>query len=214
MASRQKTLIMILDILVVLSVFCAVFGMVFSKSNAVLVSSGLGAFKYYTVLSNVFCALTFLVCVVYFLIGKVEILPKILYLLHLAGSSVVSVTLIVVLVYLGPSLGYGPMFSGVCFWLHLLAPVLAIISQILIKHEKSLKAVNTLWAVVPTIMYGIGYIAVNAANWTGKSNPMTDIYGFLKWGWGVGAVLLVAVCLLNWLMALLFWKLGRSNTDN
>ncbi len=119
-----------------------------------------------------------------------------------------------VLVYLGPSLGYGPMFSGVCFWLHLPAPVLAIISQMLLKHEKSLKTVNTLWAVVPTIMYGIGYIAVNAANWTGKSNPMTDIYGFLKWGWGVGAVLLVAVCLLNWLMALLFWRLGRNNTDN
>jgi hypothetical protein len=213
MKNGQKTLIMILDILLVLSVFYAVFGMVFSKNDAVLVTSGLGAFKYYTVLSNMLCALTSLICVVYLLISKTESLPKALYILHLAGSSVVSVTLIVVLVYLGPSLGYGPMFSGVCFWLHLLAPVLAIISQILIKHEKSLKAVNTLWAVVPTIMYGIGYIAVNAANWTGKSNPMTDIYGFLKWGWGVGAVLLVAVCLLNWLMALLFWRLGR-NTDN
>lgn len=214
MKNGQKTLIMILDILVVLSVFYAVFGMVFSKNDAVLVTSGLGAFKYYTVLSNLLCALTSLICVVHLLISKAESLPKALYILHLAGSSVVSVTLIVVLVYLGPSLGYGSMFSGVCFWLHLFAPVLAIISQILIKHEKSLKAVNTLWAVVPTIIYGIGYIAVNAANWTGKSNPRTDIYGFLKWGWGVGALLLVAVCLLNWLMALLFWRLGRNNTDN
>ena len=70
MKNRQKTLIMILDILVVLSVVYAVFGMVFSKNDAVLVTSGLGAFKYYTVLSNVFCALTALICVVSLLIGK------------------------------------------------------------------------------------------------------------------------------------------------
>ena len=213
MASRKMTLIMILDILIVLSVFYAVFGMVFSKNDAVLVTSGLGAFKYYTVLSNLLCALTSLACVVYLLISKSETLPKVLYILHLAGSSVVSVTLIVVLVYLGPSLGYGSMFSGVCFWLHLFAPLLTIVSQILLKHEKSLRTVGSLWAVVPTIIYGIGYIAVNAANWTGKSNPKTDIYGFLKWGWGVGALLLVAVCLLNWLIALLFWKLGRDRNS-
>lgn len=213
MKNRQKTLIMILDILVVLSVVYAVFGMVFSKNDAVLVTSGIGAFKYYTVLSNLLCALTSLICVVYLLFGKAENLPNVLYLLHMAGSSVVSVTLIVVLVYLGPSLGYGPMFSGVCFWLHLFAPVLGIITQMLLRHEESLKARSSLWAVVPTILYGIGYIAVNAANWTGKSNPRTDIYGFLKWGWGVGAVLLIAVCLLNWLMALLFWRLGRSRNS-
>ena len=213
MKNRQKTLIMILDILVVLSVVYAVFGMVFSKNDAVLVTSGIGAFKYYTVLSNLLCALTSLICVVYLLFGKAENLPNELYLLHMAGSSVVSVTLIVVLVYLGPSLGYGPMFSGVCFWLHLFAPVLGIITQMLLTHEEGLKSRSSLWAVVPTILYGIGYIAVNAANWTGKSNPRTDIYGFLKWGWGVGAVLLIAVCLLNWLMALLFWRLGRSRNS-
>ncbi len=93
MKNGQKTLIMILDILLVLSVFYAVFGMVFSKNDAVLVTSGLGAFKYYTVLSNLLCALTSLICVVYLLISKTESLPKALYILHLAGSSVVSVTL-------------------------------------------------------------------------------------------------------------------------
>ena len=65
---KRRILILILDILVVLSVAYAVLGMVFAKDNSALVTGGRGAFKYYTVLSNVFCALTSLVCVIFMLI--------------------------------------------------------------------------------------------------------------------------------------------------
>ena len=211
---RRRILILILDILVVLSVAYAVLGMVFAKDNSALVTGGRGAFKYYTVLSNVFCALTSLVCVIFMLARKDRSLPVPLYLLHLAGSCVVSVTLIVVIIFLGPTMGFGNMFVGVCFWLHLFAPVLSIISQMLLRPQKEIRLRSTVFAVVPTILYGAVYIIVNAVNWTGKSNPVTDMYGFLRWGWSIGAMLLVAICLINWLVAVLFRKCAGKGKTN
>ena len=188
--------------------------MVFAKDNSALVTGGRGAFKYYTVLSNVFCALTSLVCVIFMLARKDRSLPVPLYLLHLAGSCVVSVTLIVVIIFLGPTMGFGNMFVGVCFWLHLFAPVLSIISQMLLRPQKEIRLRSTVFAVVPTILYGAVYIIVNAVNWTGKSNPVTDMYGFLRWGWAIGAMLLVAICLINWLVAVLFRKCAGKGKTN
>ena len=211
---KRRILILILDILVVLSVTYAVLGMVFAKDNSALVTGGRGAFKYYTVLSNVFCAVTSLVCVIFMLARKDSTLPVPLYLLHLAGSSVVSVTLIVVIIFLGPTMGFGIMFVGVCFWLHLFAPVLSIISQMLLRPQKEIRLRSTVWAVVLTILYGAVYIIVNAVNWTGKSNPVTDMYGFLRWGWAIGAMLLVAICLINWLVAVLFRKCAGKGKTN
>ena len=47
--------VLILDLMVVAIVSYAVLGMIFTRRNGVLVSGGWSAFKYYTVLSNVFC---------------------------------------------------------------------------------------------------------------------------------------------------------------
>jgi len=210
----RRALILAQDILVVFFVAYAVIGMITAKKDSVLVTRGLGAFKYYTVLSNILCAITSLVCVIYMLFNMTngdKALPNGLYILHLTGCSVVSVTFIVVMIFLGPTFGYPLMFTGVSFWLHLVAPVLSIVAQILLKQQKPLRLRATLWAVVPTIIYGIVYVSVNAANWTGKSNRATDIYGFLTWGWGIGAVILISICVINWLIALLYWKLGKPD---
>ena len=55
----KRILIFALDVLVFALVLFAVIKMVGIRRNGALVSGGLGAFKYYTVLSNVFCALSF-----------------------------------------------------------------------------------------------------------------------------------------------------------
>lgn len=199
----------LLDLLVVAFVCYAVMGMFFSRRNGVLVAGGWSAFKYYTVLSNVFCSLSCLCSALCFMLRKEPVLPSWLYLFRLMGSSVVTVTLLVVLFFLGPRFGYPMMFEGVNLWLHLIAPVLAIIGQLMLKTGNRLPFSASLWGIVPTAVYGVVYITVNAVGWTGKSNPATDIYRFLYWGWGVGAVIFLGLFLINWLVSVLFWRTGR-----
>jgi len=202
--------VLILDLMVVAIVSYAVLGMIFTRRNGVLVSGGWSAFKYYTVLSNVFCVFSCLAAIIHFIIGKGKADPSWLYVFRLMGSSVVSVTLLVVIFFLGPIYGYGMMFTGVSFWLHLVAPVAAIISQLLLKPGSQLPFRTSFWGIAPTAAYGIVYISVNAVGWTGASNPETDFYRFLYWGWGVGVAVFLGVFLINWLVSVLYWRLGRK----
>lgn len=207
----RKIILYVSEILIVALVAYSVIGMVTTRNESALMMSGIRAFKFYTVLSNVFCALSSLFVLIFFFTEKRTALPVWLYLFRLMGSCVVTVTLVVVLLFLGPTMGWGLMFSGVCLWLHLVVPVLSIIAQILQQPEREVPFWKTVLAVAPTIVYGTVYITVNAVGWTGKSNRVTDFYGFLTWGWGIGIVILLAICLMNWLAAILYWKLDRRN---
>lgn len=206
----RSLLIFLLDLMVVAVVAYAVMKMVESTKGGALVSGGLGALKYYTVLSNVFCAVSCLCSVCHFLIKRSSDLPSWLYVFRLMGSSVVSVTFLVVILFLGLVYGYRLMFSGVNLWLHLIAPVAAIIGQLLLKSERKLRLRTSFWGIVPTVFYGVGYISVNALQWTGQSNPTTDFYRFLSWGWGIGCAIFLIIFLINWLVALLYWAVGRK----
>ncbi|MBR6084428.1 MAG: hypothetical protein IKP61_02285 [Spirochaetales bacterium] len=206
----KRILIFVLDVLVVSFVLFAMSRMVRIRKDGALVSGGLGAFKYYTVLSNVFCALSCLCSALCFLIRRKADLPSWLYVFRLMGSSVVSVTFLVVLFFLGLIYGYKQMFTGVSFWLHLVGPVSAIASQLLMKQAKPMPLRTSFWGIAPTVLYGVFYISVNAVQWTGESNPTTDFYRFLAWGWGIGVVIYLAIFLINWLVSLLYWSVGRK----
>lgn len=205
-----RVLVFLLDILVVAVVAYAVIKMIESTKGGALVSGGLGALKYYTVLSNIFCALSCLCAALHFIITKGKALPSWLYVFRLMGSSVVSVTFLVVVFFLGSVYGYKLMFTGVSFWLHLVGPVLAIASQLLMKQAKPMPLRTSFWGIAPTVLYGVFYISVNAVQWTGESNPTTDFYRFLAWGWGIGIVIYLAIFLINWLVSLLYWYVGRK----
>ena len=206
----RKILVFFLDLLVFVSVQYAVLKMIGARKGGVLSSGGLGAFKYYTVLSNIFCALSCLYCVFFYIFKDGAPLPPWLYVFRLMGTSVVSVTLIVVILFLGWIYGYKSMFTGVSFWLHLVAPVLAIVGQILLKPARPMPFRTSFWGIAPTVVYGIFYISVNAIGWTGTSNRRTDFYNFLRWGWGIGVAIFLVIFLINWSVSLLYWKVGRK----
>ena len=207
----RRILVFLLDLVVVAVVTYAVIKMVESSRNSTLVSGGLGALKYYTVLSNIFCALSCLCAVLHFIITRGRNLPSWLYVFRLMGSSVVSVTFLVVVMFLGIIYGYRLMFTGVSFWLHLIGPVAAIAGQILLKQERPMPLRTSFLGIAPTVAYGIGYISVNAVQWTGASNPATDFYSFLYWGWGIGCAIFLGIFLINWLVSLLYWSVGRKS---
>ena len=206
----SRKLTVILDILIVVLVFFALILMMTAPSEDSLSAKGWTAFKYYTVQSNVLCALSSIAALAYALIKRNGTVPDALYVFQLAGTTVVTVTFLVVIGFLGPVYGYGYMYLRANLFFHLIVPVISMVKMLFVKPKRKYPLSVTLWGILPTFLYGAVYAIINAVGWTGKSNPATDIYGFLFWGWGIGAVFLISICLLSWLVTVFFWGISRK----
>ena len=199
-----------MDLLIVTLVIFATVLMVQNRHSTHLASGGWSAFKYYTSLSNVFCALSCLCSLAFFVVKGGKVLPERLYMFRLMGSAVVMVTFLVVVCFLGPVYGYRYMYKGANLWFHLIVPLLSVPEMLLQRPPRRLPLRVTIWGILPTLLYGVVYLIVNAVNWTGSRNPATDIYGFLFWGWGIGSVFLIVICFISWLAAVFYWLLGQK----
>lgn len=172
----------------------------FRKNGAWQVSHGLKQFRYFTVLSNALCAIGALAVAISQAGGS---LPHPVFLLKYLGTASVTVTILTVFLFLGPSQGYGNVLSGDFFYMHLLGPLLAILSFCLLEKRRMTFGTAMLGAL-PVLLYGAVYLykvilAPEAERWE-------DFYGFNKAGlWPVaGAVMLVgtcAVCVLFWMVS-------------
>lgn len=156
---------------------------------------GLKAFRYFTVLSNAFSALAALVMAVCQITGAVS--PAALTLKYL-GTVSVTVTLLTVFVFLGPTQGYRPLLSGDSFFMHLAGPLLAIVSYVFLeRRDMTLPAALT--GILPVLLYGIVYL--KKVVYSPEDRRWEDFYGFNRGGrWPVsfGAMIVgtAAICVL------------------
>ena len=153
--------------------------------------------RYFTALSNLFCAAAALALALARL-GGVPSMPLLLF--KYVGTIAVLVTLLTVLLFLGPHYGYKMLFSGPDLWLHLVCPLLALLSYLL-WDRAPLSLATALLGVLPVLLYGLLYLrrVVFQQRWE-------DFYGFNrggKWPLSFAAMLLGAV-----LLCLLFLLLG------
>lgn len=153
--------------------------------------------RYFTALSNLFCAAAALALALARL-GGVPSMPLLLF--KYVGTIAVMVTLLTVLLFLGPHYGYKMLFSGPDLWLHLVCPLLALLSYLL-WDRAPLSLATALLGVLPVLLYGLLYLrrVVFQQRWE-------DFYGFNrggKWPLSFAAMLLGAV-----LLCLLFLLLG------
>lgn len=158
---------------------------------------GLKAFRFFTVLSNAFSALAALTLALCELRGDA---PAGALMFKYMATVSVTITLLTVLLFLGPTQGYGPMLHGENLFMHLIGPLMAIGSYGLLEKQP-LSLPQALLGVVPVALYGVVYywkvIAVP------EPERWDDFYGFNKGGrWpiacaamGIGSILL---CLLYW----------------
>ena len=172
----------------------------FRKDGAWDIDRGLKQFRFFTVLSNTFCAVAALMMAVSQLGGDVP--QPVLQIKYMATVSV-TVTLLTVLLFLAPTQGgYIKWLSGDFFYMHLLGPVLAIASFCLLeKREMTLAAAMT--GIIPMLLYGAVYLykvmlAPEERRWK-------DFYGFNqneKWPFACAAMLVgaSAICVLFWVV--------------
>ena len=155
------------------------------------------SFRYFTVLSNLFCALAALVLLLCELFGAMPLWATTLK--YMATVSV-TVTFLTVLVFLWPSLGtvHG-LWDGPEFVMHLSTPLLAIFSFVCFEQQ-GLSAWIIPLGVLPVLLYGVLYFhrVMVVRTWE-------DMYGFNKNGqWKLSFALML---LGTAVVALLLWAL-------
>ena len=177
--------------------------MLFSRSDMALTAIGLYSLKYFTVLSNLLLGAASLVYAVFLVrfLRTGSAVPRWAHLLKFMATVATTVTLMTVLLFLGPVLGYAPMFVGANLWFHLIVPVAAIVEFVLFDVSHGLAFRETLLGVAPTLLYGIGYCGNILLNGVGEFSNTNDWYGFTMWGVQYMPVVFAVMLLATWLFA-------------
>jgi hypothetical protein len=142
-------------------------------------------FRFFTTLSNLFCAAAALIMVT---VGENP--PLWALLLKYIGTAAVTVTMLTVCCFLLPvTKNWKAMFGGAELFLHLICPLLAIVSFLL--EKTAMPAWIIPLGVLPVILYGFLYLykvlrAPEERRWE-------DFYYLNRDGkWGLSFVLMVA----------------------
>lgn len=193
---------LILNIIIVIFTIVGITLMVTGRAGeGALQASGIENFKFYTVLTNVFCGIVSLIFLILTVAGKDT--GK-LNLLKLAALCGVVITFAVVAFFFGPLYGYPQFYQRGNLFFHLLLPVTAMAEFLLIRRPR-IPFRHTVIAAVPTLLYGIGYMLNILINGIGGPWPYTnDFYAFLSWGWTVGILIFCGITLTAFGTACLF----------
>ena len=199
---------LILNLIIVIFAVIGIILMLTSKAEeGALQSSGLENFKFYTVLTNVFCgivALIYLICI----FAKKDI--RKMAALKLAAVCGVAITFAVVAFMFGPLYGFLQFYKRGNLFFHLLLPVAAMTEFILVKRKK-IPFKFTVYAAIPTLLYAIGYLLNILINGIGGAWPDTnDFYGFLNWGWPVGIAIFTGIPLTAFGVANIFRAISNK----
>ena len=175
-----------------------------SRGVDALTATGLISLKYFTVLSNLLLGAASLVYAVYmvrYLRGG-HLVPQWAHRLKFAATVAVTVTLMTVLLFLGPTMGYAAMFAGVNLWLHLVLPVLGIAEFVFFDIQRDLSFKESLFGVAPVVLYGVFYVGNILINGVGVRPLTNDWYGFTMFGMQLLPVVLLMMVIATWVFAI------------
>ena len=158
----------------------------FRKDGTWAFRHGKAAFRYFTFLSNLLCALAaLLMCLAP---GQTWV-----WLLKYVGTVAVTVTMLTVFVFLAPALGsLRELLKGSDLFMHLITPLLALLSFCLLE-KRGLSFRAALLGLIPVAAYGALYfykviVAPEERRWD-------DFYGFNRGGkWPLSVVAMLGAC--------------------
>ena len=212
----RKKIVVIVNVILIILMSIGLF-LMFSKhaqrSPEAFIERGFRNFRYFTILSNVYSGLVAIAYVVLLICkGKAKD-GTLMSILKLTSSAAVGVTFTVVIIFLGPLYGFGRMYAGSNLIFHLIMPLAAMAEFVIFPafesgKENAFSFKKCLYAGIPVVLYGTGYLINNIVSGTNGSgqNP-NDFYGFLRWGYPVGILIFVVIvfiavgiaCFLRWL---------------
>ena len=204
----HKTFEIILNLIIVIFTVIGIILMLTSEAEeGALQSSGIENFKFYTVLTNVFCGIVASVFLVFKILKKDTEKIRALKLAAVVG---VAITFAVVAFMFGPLYGFLQFYKRGNLYFHLLLPVTAMIEFIVVRRKK-MPFRYTVFAAIPTLLYAIGYLLNILINGLGGPWPDTnDFYGFLNWGWPGGIVIFTGIPLAAFAVACIFRAISNK----
>ena len=205
---EHKTFEIILNLIIVIFTVIGIILMLTSKAEeGALQSSGFENFKFYTVLTNVFCGIVASVFLVFKILKKDTEKIRALKLAAVVG---VAITFAVVAFMFGPLYGFLQFYKRGNLYFHLLLPVTAMIEFIVVRRKK-MPFRYAVYAAVPTLIYAIGYLLNILINGIGGAWPDTnDFYGFLNWGWPIGIAIFTGIPLTAFGVACIFRAISNK----
>lgn len=208
----KKKISLILNIAIVILTIFASFIMftgikITNGAEPILETTKLGMFKFFTVDSNLFMGLVALLFVI-----KNKSLTKNMYRLKLMSTTSVTLTLLVVLAYLAPISqgGLKSMLQNSNLFFHLIIPVLSIINFTIFEKTNKLKIKDTLYGLIPTIIYAILYVInliIHIEN--NKISPIYDWYWFAQNGLLQAILTAITIIITTYIITLILWKLNK-----
>ena len=201
----------VLNLVIVILAVTGIVLMVTGKSEeGALQASGIENFKFYTVLTNVFCGIVAFIYLICLLTGKGA---DRLVALKLAAVCGVAVTFAVVAFMFGPLYGFPQFYKRGNLFFHLLLPLTAMLEFIVVKRKR-MPFRYTFIAAVPTLLYGMCYMLNILINGIGGEWPDTnDFYAFLSWGWPVGILIFMSITLTAFGAACLFRVISNKRAQ-
>jgi len=170
----------------------------FRKDGSWQIRGGLKAFRFFTVLSNAFCAGAALMMAISQITG---IVSHGVALTKYLGTVSVTVTLLTVFLFLGPSQGgYRDLLHGDNLYMHLIGPLLAIASFCLLEKQQ-MSFGEALTGLLPVLLYGMVYLY--KVVFAPEDRRWEDFYGFNKGGkWPIAYAAMIGgtlvICILLW----------------
>ena len=144
---------------------------------------------------------------------KQATLHRAFYILKLAATTGVTLTMMVTVFFLAPTSNgnFIRYFMNSNFFMHLITPLLCIISFIFFEPSESAKLTITIPGILPMLLYSFYYtpnILIHLDN--GKVNPDYDWYNFLAGGLNTIWFVIPLLYVVTWIFALGLWAANKK----
>lgn len=214
---KLKTAFILNVCIFILEVF-AILWMMSGINSGVLSSARLAMFRYFTVDSNILMGIFALIAAIdqwRVLRGKKPDMSVACYVLKLVGTVGVMLTMLVTIFFLAPTMGatYGvlSLFAYSNFFLHLLNPVLSIVTFLAFERTRKIAFGHTFTGIIPLVIYAIYYTAAALAHTQdGVIARGYDWYGFFFLGVKSAFIVLPLIIAITYGISVLLWRLNRT----
>lgn len=215
-AYRLNLAIFILEVLANSWMFT---GVMIASESAVLTASSFAMLKYFTVDSNIIMGICALIAAIderKVLTGKKSLVSESTYVIKLMGTVSVALTMFITVFFLTPTMGVEngilSLYAGSNFFLHVLNPVLAMVTFVGFEKTMMLRRIHTVTGMVPLLIYAVYYVAVTLMNTVdGVIAEGYDWYGFFMFGVKSVVIVLPIVILITYVISLALCQFNRKN---
>ena len=218
---KRMKISLVFNILIVL---CTIFALIvkltkfsFMPGDEIILSDSLvEIFRFFTVDSNLLMAIIAFIFACFeisVLLGKKKDIPKNMYVFKLMGTVGVTLTFLVVFLYLSWIVKGGAytMIINSNLFLHLINPLLSIITFVFFEKSDKLKFSDTFLGLVPMGLYGIYYLGnVITHVENGKVPFEYDWYCFVQNGLWHIVIVLPLIFVVTYISSYLLWKFNKK----